>query len=85
MSARNFGIRQVRAVRLLRSGSTSDQVCRSLRLPLESLRSLEIACQNVPDDILARLEQALSENEKLRRLVAGLGYSASEAESGESG
>lgn len=70
---------------MLRAGSSSDQVCRSLRLPLEGVRSLEIVCRNVPDDILARLEQALSDNEKLRRLVAGLGHSTSDADRRASG
>ncbi|HXR63339.1 MAG TPA: hypothetical protein VN720_07345 [Rudaea sp.] len=73
MSERVLSVKQLRAVRMIRAGSASEQVCRALRLPLDSVRSLEASCRNVPDDILARLEQALSANEKLRRLVAGLG------------
>jgi len=73
MSERILNVKQLKAVRMIRAGSESDQVCRALRLPLDSVRSLEVSCRNVPDDILARLEQALSANEKLRRLVAGLG------------
>ena len=76
MSERVLSLNQVKAVRLIRAGSASDQVCSALQLPLDSVRSLEMACRNVPDDILARLEEALSANEKLRRLVAGLGVPA---------
>jgi hypothetical protein len=74
MSDRVLNVRQLKAVRLIRAGSPSDQVCRALRLPLDRVRTLESACRDVPDDFLARLEQALSANEKLRRLVAGLGH-----------
>ena len=78
MSDRILSVNQVKAVRMIRAGSASDQVCRALRLRLDSVRSLELSCRNVPDDILARLEQALSANEKLRRLVAGLGHPVAE-------
>lgn len=84
MSDLVFNLKQVKAVRLIRAGSPSDQVCRSLRLPLDSVRSLEVACRSVPDDILARLEEALSANEKLRRLVAGLGVPASKRSANDS-
>ncbi len=77
MSDRTVSAKQLKAVRLIRAGSASDQVCRALQLRLDSVHSLEIACRNVPDDILARLEQALSVNEKLRRLIAGLGHPVS--------
>jgi hypothetical protein len=49
-----------------------------LRLLPERIRSLEIVCRNVPDCILAQLEQALVANVRLRRLIAGLGQSVSE-------
>jgi hypothetical protein len=78
MSDRILSAKQLKAVRMIRAGSESDQVCRAMRLPIASVRSLEIAYRNVPDDILARLEQALSANEKLRRLVAGLGHPVSQ-------
>ena len=73
MSDRTVSVKQLKAVRLIRAGSASDEVCEALQLRLDSVRSLEIAYRNVPDEILARLEQALSANEKLRRLIAGLG------------
>jgi len=73
MSIRLLRFKQLRAVRMIRAGSTPDQVCKALRLQPDSIRAWESACQNVPDDILARLEHVLSDNEKLRRLVAGLG------------
>jgi hypothetical protein len=44
----------------------------------ERIRSLEFVCRNVPDCILAQLEQALVANVRLRRLIAGLGQSVSE-------
>ena len=47
-------------------------MCKALRLPLDSVRAVETVCRDVPDDILMRLERALSDNEKLRRLIAGL-------------
>ena len=84
MSGRTLSVKQLKAVRMIRAGSASDQVCRALRLPPGSVRSVEIACRNVPDDILARLEQALSANEKLRRLVAGLGHPAADNSESES-
>ncbi len=84
MSERILNVKQLKAVRMIRAGSASDQVCRALRLPLDSVRNLEVSCRNVPDDILARLEQALSANEKLRRLVAGLGQPISELTGTES-
>ena len=84
MSDRILSVKQLKAVRLIRAGSASDQVCRALRLPLDRVRTLEIAYRNVPDDILARLEQALSANEKLRRLVAGLGHPGSKMTGTES-
>jgi hypothetical protein len=72
MTDKKLDSRQLRAVRLIRAGSPVEQVCKTLRLPVASVRSLETACRDVPDDILERLERALSDNEKLRRLVAGL-------------
>lgn len=84
MSVKIFSLRQIRALRLIRAGSASDEVCRSLRLSVLELSRLEIACQGVPDGILARLEQLLSDNEKLRRLVAGLNNSAPAAEHSDS-
>lgn len=71
-------VRQLIAVRLIRAGSATDQVCRDLRLLPDRIRNLEIACRNVPDHILAQLEQTLTANLKLRRLIAGLGQSVSE-------
>jgi hypothetical protein len=71
-------VKQLTAVRLIRAGSATDQVCRDLRLPPDRIRSLEIACRNVPDYFLAQLEQTLAANVKLRRLIAGLGESVSE-------
>jgi hypothetical protein len=61
--------RQLKAVRMIRAGSAADQVCKALRLPLDSVRAVETVCRDVPDDILARLERALSDNEKLRRRI----------------
>ena len=72
------GVKQLIAVRLIRAGSATDQVCRDLRLLPDRIRSLEIACRNVPDYFLAQLEQTLAANVKLRRLIAGLGQSVSE-------
>ena len=60
-------------MRLIRAGSVPAEVCQTLRLRPESVKALELECRNVPDDFLARLERLLSANEKLRRLVAGLG------------
>ena len=77
MSIRLLRFKQLRAVRMIRAGSTPDQVCKALRLQPDSIRAWESACENVPDDILARLEHVLSDNEKLRRLVAGLGKAES--------
>lgn len=84
MSDRILSVKQLKAVRLIRAGSAPDLVCRALQLPLDSVRRLELAYRNVPDEILARLEQALSANEKLRRLVAGLGQPAMEMAGAES-
>jgi uroporphyrinogen-III synthase len=84
MLGRIVSVNQLKALRLIRAGSATDRVCRALGLRPDSIRSLEIACRNVPDDILARLEQALTANEKLRRLVAGLGRSVSEMTGTES-
>ena len=73
MSVKLLRFKQLKAVRMIRAGSTPDQVCKALRLQPDSVRAWETAWRNVPDDILARLEHVLSDNEKLRRLVAGLG------------
>ena len=62
---------------MIRAGSTLDQVCKALHLQPDGIEAWESACRNVPDDILARLEHVLSDNEKLRRLVAGLGSAES--------
>jgi hypothetical protein len=72
------GVKQLIAVRLIRAGSATDQVCKDLRLLPDRIRSLEIACRNVPDYFLAQLEQTLAANVKLRRLIAGLGRAVSE-------
>jgi len=72
MADKGLHPRQLKAVRLIRAGSGADQVCKALRLPLDSVRAVEAVCRDVPDDILVRLERALSDNEKLRRLIAGL-------------
>ena len=77
MSERILRANQVKAIRLIRAGTDLEQVCETLRLQPASVEALERGCRNVPDDFLARLEQALSMNEKLRRLVAGLGNSHS--------
>jgi len=77
VSVRLLRFKQLKAVRMLRAGSTPDQVCKALHLPPDSVMAWENACRNVPDDILARLEHVLSDNEKLRRLVAGLGHAES--------
>ena len=52
MSIRLLRFKQLRAVRMIRAGSTPDQVCKALRLQPDSIRAWESACQNVPDDIL---------------------------------
>ncbi len=72
MPAPRLSLEKVRAVRLLRAGSTADEAGRALRLAPESVRRSEDVFRDVPDDILALLEQLLSDNEKLRRLIAGL-------------
>ena len=78
MSVRALNVDLVKAVRLIRAGSASDQVCRALMLSRERVRSLESDCRDVPDEFLARLEQALAANVRLRRLIAGLGQSVLE-------
>lgn len=78
MSVRALNVELVKAVRLIRAGSASDQVCRTLMLSRERVRSVESACRDVPDEFLARLEQALTANARLRRLIAGLGQSVLE-------
>jgi len=83
MAARNLNVRNVRALRLIRAGLPFDQVCQSLQLSLVGIRSLQSAFQSVPDDLLVRLEQTLVDNEKLRRLVAGLGHATSDADGSE--
>jgi hypothetical protein len=77
MSIRLLRFKQLKAVRMIRAGSEPDQVCKALHLQPDSVKAWESACRNVPDDILARLEHVLSDNEKLRRLVAGLGNAES--------
>ena len=76
MPVRLLRFKQLKAVRMIR-GSPPDQVCKTLRLQPDSVKAWETACRNVPDDILARLEHVLGDNEKLRRLVAGLGNAQS--------
>jgi len=76
-SVRSLRFKQLKAVRMIRAGSAPDQVCRELRVQPDSVKAWETACRNVPDDILARLEHVLGDNEKLRRLVAGLGNAQS--------
>ena len=73
MSNRILRVKHLKAVLQLRAGSALDEVCKALHLQPDGVKSLEAKYRNVPDDILARLEHALSANEKLRRLVAGLG------------
>ena len=73
MSEKILRVKHLKAVRQLRAGSALDTVCKAMRLQPEGVKDLEVEYRNVPDDILARLEQALSANEKLRRLVASLG------------
>jgi hypothetical protein len=77
MSIRLLRFKQLKAVRMIRAGSAPDQVCKALHLALDNVEAWESACRNVPDEILARLEHVLSDNEKLRRLVAGLGNAES--------
>ncbi|MEP6483404.1 MAG: hypothetical protein ABJB01_03070 [Rudaea sp.] len=73
MTIKKFSLRRIRAIRNIRSGvATVDQVCEELRIPQESLRALEQACRTVPDELLAQVEGVLSDNERLRRLVADL-------------
>ena len=77
MSVRFLRFKQLKAVRMIRAGAMPDQVCKALHLQPDGVRAWESACRNVPDDILARLEHVLAENEKLRRLVAGFGNAES--------
>ena len=72
MAAPRLSLERVRAVRLLRAGSTADEASRALRLAPDSVRRSELAFRDIPDDVLALLEQLLSDNEKLRRLIAWL-------------
>ena len=74
--------KQLKAVRMIRAGSTPDQVGKALCLQPDDIRDLEAAYRSVPDELLARFEQVLGDNEKLRRLVAGLGNQQSHARSG---
>ncbi|HET7062789.1 MAG TPA: hypothetical protein VFI49_00845 [Rudaea sp.] len=76
-SVRLLRFNQLKAVRMIRAGSAPDLVCKALHVQPDSVKAWENACRNVPDDILARLEHVLSDNEKLRRLVAGLGNAES--------
>ena len=77
MSEKILRFKQLKAVRMIRAGSPPDQVCKTLHLRPDSVKDLEAAYRSVPDDLLARFEQVLSDNEKLRRLVAGLGSAQS--------
>jgi len=76
MSISLLQLKQLKAVRMLRAGSTPDQVGEALRLQPDKVRAWESACRNLPDDVLARLEHVVGDNEKLRRLIAGLGHAA---------
>lgn len=67
-----LSLEKVRAARLLRAGSSADEASRALRLAPDSVRRAHEAFRDVPDDVLAQLERVLGENEKLRRLIAGL-------------
>lgn len=72
MSARWLSLDKVRAARLLRAGSSAAEASRALRLAPDSVRRAQDAFRDVPDDVLALLERVLGDNEKLRRLIAGL-------------
>lgn len=72
MSARWLSLERVRAARLLRAGASAEEASRVLRLAPDSVRRARDAFSEVPDDVLAMLERVLGDNEKLRRLIAGL-------------
>ena len=73
-----FSLKNIQAVRQIRAGSKIGRVCKTFQTNKESIEILATVFRHVPDDILAQVDRALSDNEKLRRLIAGLGlpYSA---------
>ena len=72
MALRGLSLERVRAARLLRAGATLEEASRVLGLAPDSVRRAQDALHDVPDDVLGLLERVLGDNEKLRRLIAGL-------------
>jgi hypothetical protein len=72
MSAKTFSLEAIRVVRSLRNGIAKTKICRAYQIDAESLEALEHSYRSVPDRELASMERTLGDNEKLRRLVAGL-------------
>jgi hypothetical protein len=67
-----ISLSQIRALRSIRAGSSLNEVCRLAGMQKNTLREIELAYQNVSDQILGDIERVLREREKLRRLVADL-------------
>jgi hypothetical protein len=69
---RTISLETIKALRSLRSGTPIDEASHRCGVQRETLGRLEHRYRNVPEDILKHLECALSDRDKLRRLIADL-------------
>ena len=70
--ARTISLETIKALRSLRSGSSVAEASQRWGVQHETLSKLDRFYQNVPEEFLRHLEFALSDRDKLRRLVADL-------------
>jgi hypothetical protein len=70
--SQHISLETIRALRGLRSGMSLDQASRRWNVRPQTLSQLNRNYRNVPEQMLRHLELALSDRDRLRRLVADL-------------
>jgi hypothetical protein len=72
MGTKTFSLEAIRVIRSIRGGIAKPEICQAYQIGFERLEALEHVYHSVPDRDLASMERTLGDNEKLRKLVAGL-------------
>ncbi len=70
--ARTISLETIKALRSLRSGTSVAEASHRWGVHRETLDKIDRHYRNVPDEVLRDLEFALSDRDKLRRLIADL-------------
>jgi hypothetical protein len=70
MSRKLFSLRTIQIIRSIRAGASEQELRKSHGVAVSSATDLANMYKSVPNEALARMERLLSENDKLRRILA---------------